>query len=306
MTQDKSNYRISRWENIFGADLWIVRTLARRIIALLIGLIPVKRWRIVVRDLIDAWLIKTNDSKIRYFVGQYPKVRTEEETIRQIIENNLSIARFGDGEFNMCIGRHKSFQKQDTQLVTQLKSILKSKPENLLIGINTISSTSDLTVIWKKFVIRRGNRVLDLLDRTRTYDSSTITTVFPTDPIEFNNHVSLLKQIWDNRKVLFVVGRNSRFFFEEELFHNIAHHEFVYGPPKNAFDHYEELLDQVLSYDKDWLIMIALGPTATIMAADLCTKGYQAIDLGQTPSKYHLAKYGNRYPSSHPMYNNHQ
>lgn len=226
MTQDKSNYKISRRENIFGADLWIVRTLARRIIALLIGLIPVKRWR------------------------------------------------FGDGEFNMCIGRHKSFQKQDTQLVTQLKSTLKSKPENLLIGINTISSTSDLAVICKKFVIRRGNKVLDLLDRTRTYDSSTITTVFPTNPIEFDNHVSLLKQIWNNRKVL--------------------------------FDHYEELLEQVLNYDKDWLIMITLGPTATIMATDLCTKGYQAIDLGQTPSKYHLAKYGNRYPSSHPMYNNHQ
>ena len=37
---------------------------------------------------------------------------------------------------------------------------------------------------------------------------------------------------------------------------------------------------------KDTLILAALGPTATILAYDLCEKGYQAIDIGHLDIEY--------------------
>jgi hypothetical protein len=43
----------------------------------------------------------------------------------------------------------------------------------------------------------------------------------------------------------------------------------------------------------DKLILIALGPTATVLAYDLAKKGYQAIDIGHLPSCYEVVKNGN-------------
>jgi len=300
------NYKISRWENVFGGDFWVLRNIGRVFILIAFALVPVKSWRHALRGSFDSVIISFNQDKLTYFVSQYPKVRSENETIKAIAENGYSISRFGDGEFNMCIGRSKSFQKYDMKLVSRLKDILASNEPGLLVGILSIRSEEDLTPILKKFVIRRGHRTLELLERDRIYESANITTTFPNESKALAAHVTLLKTMWASRKVIFVVGKNSRFFFEDELFDNILEYEFIYGPAENAFEKYDELLAQVTFYDKDWLIMISLGPTATVMAYDLFKLGYQAIDLGQTPSKFHRAKYGTRYPVDHHMHKNHR
>ncbi len=302
----QNRYEISRWEHVFGGDMWMLRNFGRVLLLVIFAMIPINKWRHALRDRFDLWMIARYHKKISYFLSQYPEVRSEVETIKNIAGKGQSIARFGDGEFNMCIGRHKSFQKYDETLVARLKEVLASNEDGLLIGIPTIRSEKDLTVILKKFVIRRGHRVLELLERNRIYESATLTTVFPSKPADLSNHVNLLKSIWTGRKVVFVVGASSRFFYEKELFDNMAEHQFIYGPAKNAFAQYDDLLNQVTAYDQSWLILISLGPTATVMAYDLFKLGYQSIDLGQTPSKFHKAKYGTRYPQDHPMYNDHK
>ena len=40
--------------------------------------------------------------------------------------------------------------------------------------------------------------------------------------------------------------------------------------------------------DKKHLVLIALGPTATVLAYDLSNLGYQAIDIGHTDIQYEL------------------
>lgn len=296
------SYRPSAAEKVFGGDLWRLRSFLRALTSIVIGLMPVRAWRHAARERIDQWLIKVNADKVAYFLERYPKVRSEAETLQLIADNKLSIARFGDGEFNMCIGRDKkSYQVYNQKLVDRLVEILHSDHPNVLIGINTVSK-DNITDIWKKFVIRRGNRVLNVLPQDRVYESSTITTNFPDNPRELDQHVALLKRIWEDRKILFVVGKNSRFYYLDELFDNCREHAYVYAPAKNAFDEYESILDKVKTYDKDWLVMIALGPAATVLAYDLALDGYQAIDLGQTPSRYHRARYGTLYPQGHPLY----
>lgn len=46
------------------------------------------------------------------------------------------------------------------------------------------------------------------------------------------------------------------------------------------------ILEEVLRYDKDYLVVIMLGPTAKVLARDLSQNGYQAIDLGHIDSEY--------------------
>ena len=59
-------------------------------------------------------------------------------------------------------------------------------------------------------------------------------------------------------------------------------------PPLNAFYLYDKILKATLKISKDNLILIALGPTATVLAYDLTKYGYQAVDIGHTDIEYEL------------------
>ena len=55
---------------------------------------------------------------------------------------------------------------------------------------------------------------------------------------------------------------------------------------------------EVKKQDKSKLILIALGPTATILAYDLSNEGYQAIDIGHIDIEYewYLKKVSEKCP----------
>lgn len=67
-------------------------------------------------------------------------------------------------------------------------------------------------------------------------------------------------------------------------------------PAENAFSKYEEIIESVGKESKDTLILLALGPTATVLAYDLAMEGYQALDLGHFDIEYewYLMKAENR------------
>ena len=245
------------------------------------------------REEIDARIIETFREEIESFISRYPKVITDEETVRLIKESNRSFCRFGDGEFKLIIGEvHKSFQDIDPELNRRMLEVLNSNDDNILVGINSVKSFDSIGRVWQKFIIRIGEEVLGLLDNSRTYPSSLVFRRLPTRNREaFIQKVKLIKSIWGNRDILLVVGKNSRFVFEEEIFNNAASVSFVYGPPKNAFYEYDKLMNEIRQYDKSkYLILPVLGPTATIMAYDLAKEGYQAIDFGQMPGQFRKAK----------------
>ena len=49
---------------------------------------------------------------------------------------------------------------------------------------------------------------------------------------------------------------------------------------------YNKILLEIDKCEKDKLFILSIGPTATILASDLCDKGYQAIDLGHIDIEY--------------------
>ena len=58
-------------------------------------------------------------------------------------------------------------------------------------------------------------------------------------------------------------------------------------PDKNGFKKYKIILDFVLNnFTKDNIILIALGPTATVLAYEFCKNGYQALDIGHMDVEY--------------------
>lgn len=54
----------------------------------------------------------------------------------------------------------------------------------------------------------------------------------------------------------------------------------------NAFNVYDKIINAVLKYGGKRVILIALGPTATLLAYDLYKLGYQSVDVGHIDIEY--------------------
>ena len=59
-------------------------------------------------------------------------------------------------------------------------------------------------------------------------------------------------------------------------------------PSKHAFRLYDKILKAILTVDKNYLVLISLGPTASVLASDLSSLGYQAVDVGHADIQYEL------------------
>lgn len=271
----------------------VLRSLYRKIAIFGAPLMLSSSRRTRFREYFDDRIINLYRDDIEDFIRRYPKVWSEEETIHYLVEHRSSICRYGDGELKLMVGeRHKSFQDVNSALNARLMEVLHSHEPNILIAIHPVRDFAGLGRIWQKFVIRIGTEVLALFEREREYPSMGAFRVLPDDsPKALIERIKLIKQVWDRRKVLLVVGQNSRFTFEPELFNNAESVDFLYAPAKNAFNEYDDIVRRISVYDKDeYLVMPVLGPTATILAYDLARMGYQAIDFGQMPGTFRRAK----------------
>ena len=217
------------------------------------------------------------------------------DTVNKIINDNSSISRFGDGEFNLIYGNNIGFQVYNKTLVNRLILILNSNEKNLLIGINIPYKKKDLKLFknkvikyYKNFFYEYKFKNEKILNKEKKYYSAYITRFY----IDYKNnkdtgrYIKKLKKIWDNKDVLIIEGEESRLGIGNDLFDNMKSINRIICPSKNSFNVYEKIINETLKVSKKKLILISLGPTATILAYDLYKLGYQAIDVGHIDIEY--------------------
>ena len=108
-----------------------------------------------------------------------------------------------------------------------------------------------------------------------------------------------LKKIWENKKVLIVEGEKTKLGVGNDLLNNAKEIKRLLCPSKDAFESYDKIIDFIKNMDyKVDIIVMALGPTATILAYDLTKLNYQAIDIGHIDIEYEwfLKKVKKRVP----------
>lgn len=228
----------------------------------------------------------------------YPKVRGIDETLTLLIEEGKSLARFGDGEFSTIAGRvrHKFQSEVDEELGKRLLEVLNCDNENLLIGIANNYGSLDLYTEQSKREIRRylqpsvRKEHLQLLSPETTYYDAYVTRPYVmyadnnTDaPAE---RFARIKQLWNDRECVVVEGAQTKVGEGNDLLKNAKSIEKIIGPEENAFREYDRILEECLKQPKDKLFLLALGPTATVLACDLCRAGYQAVDIGHLDLEY--------------------
>ena len=231
------------------------------------------------------------------FLYQKLIIESDDNTINEILYHNKSISRYGDGEYLIIHGRNIKFQKYDKILAKRLKEILKSDEKNLLVGIYFPFKKKELDLYrdfeanyWRTLCNVHKFEMLKLININKRYYSAGITKFYLKlkDKSRIPKYISKFKKIWGGRDVLIIEGEISRQGIGNDLFNNANSIKRIICPERHSFTVYDKILEAVLEFDKDILVLISLGPTATVLAYDLCKLGYQAIDIGHTDLEYEL------------------
>lgn len=225
-----------------------------------------------------------------------PVVKTPEETIDEIVTHHRSICRLGDGELATARGiLGCGFQNLNEVLQERLQEILKTDRTDILVGLHDgFGSLERYAEEYRQHLREQLKSLLareviyPLLDLDKTYYNTYFTRPWSTthDEAYAENIFHAIRKIWEGRKVVFIEGAQTRLGIGNDLFCNTAQIERLLCPPCDAFDAYENILEAARRIDKDKLLLLALGPTATVLAYDLSAEGYQAVDIGHLDVEY--------------------
>ncbi len=229
-----------------------------------------------------------------------PKVKSIEQTLDDIYENSLSISRYGDSEFLYIIDKlNLPYQRYDERLRNRMIEILVSNVPNHCVGLpigyysldNLIKRSK---VVWRSQIVWIYPRLQKYLNLNKQYYNASMTRVYVTfeDKSVSKLYFEKLMRLWYNRKVLLIEGDKSRLGVGNDLFSKCLSAERILAPAHHAFEKYDEILKEAQKHSTEKLILIALGPTATVLAYDLAKLGYQALDIGNVDIEYEWYRMG--------------
>jgi glycosyltransferase family protein len=234
--------------------------------------------------------------------GDFPRVMDTIETI-DAIKAGSSLSRFGDGEFGI-ISDDKSigFQTTDNQLRIELQRVLQSKSNRCMIGIPNVFNgmkgrNLDSRLFWTYKIVRNWRKWNKLISLDKIYADSLSTRFYInySDRGFSNRVVEKWKEVWNDRQVIIVEGEKTKLGIGNDLFANARSIERILCPANNAWDIYDDIKKNIITKypsTKNYLVLIALGPTATVLAYDLAKSGYHAVDVGHIDIEYMWLKMG--------------
>lgn len=228
------------------------------------------------------------------------RIMSPERTLRYIAKHKCSIARYGDGEFDLMQGnRDQPYQKRNTELSKSLAQVLDNKDKRLLLCIprcfNTIKGCNDHSgTFWIEWG-RKDNHHQKIVDLIRShagqnylFGDSQITRPYIdwVDSKRADRTFPMLKALWEGRDILIVEGEQTRLGVGNDLFDGAASVKRILAPAIGAFERYDEIRKTILEHYRGELIIMALGPTATVLAAELAAMDIQALDIGNIDIEY--------------------
>jgi hypothetical protein len=215
-----------------------------------------------------------------------------QETLRRVRTERLSLARLGDGELLLAISAEAKigFQLGSPELQADLQSILKGDGWDDLPLLRCLPgiTASYYRPYWAKY----WSFVKPLLNLSATYGD---TSVSREEMFRIDAEASrqAWRAVWNDKNVCYIVGRKSRFDPIAALFDGVASQRTIYSVPKDAYADIPRIIDEVVaSVPRDTLILLALGPAATVLAARLTRLGYWALDIGHITNAYQTVVHG--------------
>lgn len=228
------------------------------------------------------------------------KIMSPRKTIKYIKANKCSIARFGDGEFDFILNsRDQWFQKRSEELSNELIKVLKTRNEKLLLCVprclNTVKACNDhARGFWIEWGRKNGHH-MEIVDMIRSYTGKTyvfgdaqITRPYIDWKTDKRARIlfPLLKSLWEDECVLIVEGDQTRLGVGNDLFDGAKEVKRILAPAEGAFEVRDNIRDAILENCNGRLVLLALGPTATVLATELSEMGIQSLDIGNVDIEY--------------------
>lgn len=228
----------------------------------------------------------------RSILGMQPRVMSVTATLDRILQGQ-SCVRFGDGEMKLIQMESIQFQHASEQLAEDLRTVLQTDHKDLMVCLPDIFCS--LKYMKRKdrdywYFYLMGNLKKDLLyiDKNKTFGNSFISRpymIYKSKEIA-DEVFSRLPKVWDNKYVVIIEGKKTRFGCNNELLKNARKIRRILCPNFDAYYWRDQIVDAIRSVEKPDLVILALGPTATVLGEILYRDGYHVLDLGHLDIEY--------------------
>ncbi len=221
------------------------------------------------------------------------RVLSSEETLERVLHERLSVARFGDGEWRIQRGGSVGFQGADPALAKRLTALARHPSPRCLNCLPNIFDSLDgftpaAASTWRRILRLQRAWIAQTFGGEYLYGDALISRFYidTQDRTRANALVCAWQRLWQGREVLIVEGKHSRMGVGSDLFEGATTLQRILCPAVDAWNAYDAIREAVRRHGRDKLILLALGPTATLLAHDLSEDGYWAVDCGHLEVEY--------------------
>ena len=226
------------------------------------------------------------------------KIMSSIDSIQYILDHKCSLSRFGDGELDSIQGLGGEYQHPSPRLSAMLLECLQSSLPNHKVAIpNHLNhyEGKPQQSFWTNYVVGHYKYFLKWLSFDKIYLDTQLSRFYyeQKDKSKCKVHIELIKKIWNGRDIIIVEGDKTRSGIGNDLYLNAKSVQRILGPALSGFDKYDDIYNFIVNHvNRDKLILLSFGITATVLAYELAKQGYQAIDLGHLDIEYEWFRMG--------------
>lgn len=248
--------------------------------------------------------------------GPHIQVESITETVL-FLKNGYSLSRFGDGEFRLITNKGDAigFQDHDSKLAKRLYEVLNTPKKNHIVSLpgpftrSLFEMTNDARSFWIGSMVISGAIWKSFLKpqiwESKIVRNTQVTRPYMDYPKNKKNRETAkfifesFKELWNSKTVLVVEGEGTNFGHNNDLLDNAKEIHKIIVPAQNAFRAYQEILNMTSDVinklkDDELIVLLAIGPTATVLAYDLAEMGTQTLDIGHLDVEYEWFRNGAR------------
>lgn len=226
-----------------------------------------------------------------------PDIMSKKETLEYILNTGCSIGRYGDGEVSLMALIGIGFQRPSWKLRRELIEIALSADSEFLVCIPVIIIDNSELVESSKEWWRKNLRLMKPVWKRYFSSGKRFGDTQITRPWLNTQNTSLadmcfngLSEVWKGRDVILIEGKKSRVGVGNDFLTGAKSVRRILGPERNAYSSIDELYEIAIQQSKDSVFLLALGPTATVLAYRLHKAGFLALDIGHMDIEYEWYK----------------
>lgn len=207
-----------------------------------------------------------------------PAVLSEWKTLEKILQDRISFSRFGDGEIKHMDGKRNVSQRFYPSLQEALKQVFFEPIKGHMVGIPNVYGHRQFLDVAGDYIRSMRRRFGKIADNKRLYGSSYISRGDCCPYLSWPTYWGVIGELWRDRDVVLVCGKEKR--ANPGMMKQAKSISIVKTPSSHAWSEYDRIRKECLKHPDSSVYLLCVGPTATVLAYDLCKAGKWAVDIG--------------------------